>query len=221
MKKYESADKLQRRETIRKMAFLLSDSGALDDWEAVRRALAARFDALDVDRVLASPFLRLILDQRCRACSNRGTDHESAFPADQDDEAAPGAAPMDDFASAGMSTPVRHQPPDDACAAARWTAQPCLAGDIAALLADGRKLTAAQLAREIGAALRDIQKALQSMLACEEVHVAQRTPRGAGGRSARIFAIGGDTVAGSTSSWAKADPVVLRAMDALVRHGEP
>ncbi len=220
MKKCESVDKGARHETIRQRAFVLADSGTLDDWKAVGRALGTCFDVVDIERVLASRFFRLILDQRCRARREMGIDDQTnAGLTNQEDTSDPAESAVVELAPAHSRPLARQVQADEANTAIHGTVQPRLSGDIAALLADGRELTAAQVAQQLGAAVREVQGALQSMLACDEVHVARRTPRGAGGRSTRIFAMGGNTVAGATSDWPRADPVVLRAMDALVRHG--
>jgi hypothetical protein len=63
------------------------------------------------------------------------------------------------------------------------------------------------------------------MLDSGEVRVTRRAPRIAGGRAARIFAHNphdpgdGNADSGAASCWPRADSVVLRAMDALARHG--
>ncbi|HKR45320.1 MAG TPA: hypothetical protein VJU59_37560, partial [Paraburkholderia sp.] len=100
-----------------------------------------------------------------------------------------------------------------------------LTGAISGLLADDQELTAMQMAQQLDAGERKVRRALREMLASQEVRVVRRTPRCPSRRPARIFALalraegGAAVAAGLPSSWPKLDLVVLRAMDAFVRHG--
>jgi hypothetical protein len=221
MKVTEGMNSTECREVIRQRAFELADSGIFDDWEAIRRALCSRFHVAHLHQIFSSPFCRMDIDQRCRT-ARTSSSLDSATPVANDnresvkphlaDRAIPASSPP--MASCGRR---RHLAP------ARRIESQGLVGAIAALLDDGRELTAIQVAEELGAARREVQRAFREMLADDKVHVARRAPRSICGRPVRIFAsgpiTGGDAATSATSCWPGVDPVVLRVMDALARHG--
>ncbi|HTH61248.1 MAG TPA: hypothetical protein VL689_13945 [Paraburkholderia sp.] len=220
MSTVDDREHVDHREAIRRKAFELADSGMLDDWAAIRRTLHACFDIESVEQVLGSPFFRLDLDRRCWAGRARRTQFRRvpAWTDERDDVADRAGHP-----SPRASSPKARARCDGEHAASAGRRSPVLAADIAALLADGGERTVAQLAAQFGASTRDVQRTLQTMLAADEVHVSGRVQVALGGRAARVFAggpppDGGRAVMEATSSWPKADPVLLRAMDALARH---
>ncbi|MEM5314747.1 hypothetical protein [Paraburkholderia sp. JHI869] len=225
MRTGDNSEIVESHEAIRRRAFELADSGMLEGWEAVRRTLRACFDIENVEHVLGSHFCRLDLDLRCRARRVSGTRahvgpgrSEDRGGIDHEAHPARGVAPATAGSSTGQLRRRRER------AGGRPARSPGLAGDIATLLGDGREFTAIELAQQLGAATRDVQRALRAMLDGGEVRVARRAPRTAGGRTARIFArnphdaADRNTASGAASGWQRADPVVLRAMDALARH---
>ncbi len=219
MKESDGIDSTECREIIRRRAFELADSGIFDDWEAIRRALCSRFHDAHLHEIFASPFCRIDIDQRCRTARTSGS-RASATPEGNGNREGVKAhlavrakrvppRPMDTRRQRRRSIPAEHSQSQG------------LAGAIAALLSGDRELTAPQMAQELGAGQREVQRALRELLANHEVRIARRTPRSAGGRPARIFALGMDgdasVAASAASCWPKADPVVLRAMDAIAR----
>ena len=221
MKESDGINSTECREIIRRRAFELADSGIFDDWEAIRRALCSRFHDAHLHEIFASPFCRIDIDQRCRTARTSGS-RASASPEGNGNRESvkPHLAvrakrvpsrPMDTRRQRRRSVPAEHSQSQG------------LAGAIAALLGGDRELTAPQMAQELGAGQREVQRALRELLANHEVRIARRTPRSAGGRPARIFALGlgvdgdADIAASAASCWPKADPVVLRAMDAIAR----
>ena len=221
MNKEDDADPADHRVAIRNMAFELAESGIFDEWEAIRLALRTRFHAVHLHHIFASPFCRLDLDHRCRAARTNGS-RTGADPVLNGSREHINSCPLGSRMPASgrsMTCPEgrRHVGP------AQLKAVSGHAGGISALLADGGERTAAQLAQQLGVAQREVQRALRSMLANGEVHVARRTPRSMHGRSARIFASGPQAARGgnadpeTTSRWPQADTFVLQAMDALAR----
>jgi len=213
MKANDGVNPVECREVIRKRAFELADSGIFDDCEAVKRVLNARFHDAHLHQIFSSPFCRMDIDQRCQAARTRADDNAKHITSHLAERAMPAS-------SRPLASSRRQRP--RAPATRRESA--ALTGAIAGLLADGREMTAMQMAQQVDAGQREVQRALREMLAGQEVRVVRRTPRCAGGRPARIFALavpdtgGADTAAGLPSCWPKADLVVLRAMDAFARH---
>ena len=223
MKESDGINSTECRENIRLRAFELAESGIFDDWEAIRRALCSRFHDTHLHEIFASPFCRIDIDQRCRTARTSGA-RAGASPAGNGNREnnKPHLAVRAKRASSrpmGTCGQRRHDAP------AGHTEPQGLAGAIAALLADDRELTAPQMAQQLGAGQREVQRALRELLASHEVRIARRTPRSSGGRPARIFALGlpveggADLATSVASCWPKADPVVLRAMDAFARCG--
>lgn len=212
---------VQCREAIRQAAFELAGSGVFEGWEAVERVLCRRFNAEQVHLVFASPFCRLDLVRRCHA-ANR------TFPNGIVGPPAVGRECLGNQPSPCKSKRVSGAPSNDSRRghggrpATIDDNRSRLAREIAALMADGRERTAAQIAQRLGGVPREVQRALRTMLANDEVHIVGRVPRSAGGRSPRIYAVGprfggGAAAANAPSFWPKADPQILRIMDALVR----
>ena len=56
-----------RREAVRRAAYSLADSGKYADWQAVEKALRARYGVLDAHQLLANPVVRANIGQRCAA----------------------------------------------------------------------------------------------------------------------------------------------------------
>lgn len=215
-------DALQCCESIRKAAFALAGGGVFDGWASVERTLCLRFSAEQVRRVFASPFFRLDLVRRCHE-AQRTAPYRAVGPA------AMGHECVHDQPTPRKPTGVTDRPPKDD--RRRYGGRPTkvddrrsgVAREIAALMADGAERTAAQLAHRLGAAPREVQRALRTMLANDEVHIVGRVRRPAGGRCPRLFAGGprfdcGAAAANAPSFWPTADPQILRIMDALVRH---
>lgn len=204
MKREEKEYPIECREVVRTAAFEFADSGVFSGWEAVEQALCSRFDVEYIRLIFASHFCRLDLDRRCEAARVAGHCRQAALGGDGGD---------------GAGVPVVH----DRSAQAP-TASP-LSRDIAALLADGCGRTAAQVAQQLGAAQREVQGTLRTMLANDEVHATRHVSCAKGGRSSRIFTAGpgaesvGKAAPSPSVLWPKADPDVVRAMDALARCG--
>lgn len=218
MKETEVINSTECREVIRQRAFELADTGIFDDWEAISRVLCSRFQCTHLYQIFSSPFCRMDIDQRCRtARRDRLQGVVTPVTAGSSEKIKPHWTHSVSSRRAASQGTRQHDDP--------VTRRPGLAGAIAAALADGSERTAIQLAEQLGAGHREVQRALREMLADDEVHVARRAPRSVCGRPARIFAGGsrtrggGDGAIHAISCWPKADPVVLRAMDALSRHG--
>lgn len=60
-----------RRETIRRAAFRLADSGAFPGWQSIEVALSHRYGVLAASRLLADRAVRAELDRRCTAAIAR------------------------------------------------------------------------------------------------------------------------------------------------------
>ncbi|MEX3929265.1 hypothetical protein AB4Y36_35365 [Paraburkholderia sp. BR10936] len=65
MKNMIDTDTMERRERIRKKAFEFAESGAFTNWQAIGVALRSQFSTSHVEDILASPFCRLDLNNRC------------------------------------------------------------------------------------------------------------------------------------------------------------
>ncbi|MEX3978237.1 hypothetical protein AB4Y45_04530 [Paraburkholderia sp. EG287A] len=223
MKASDGINPIECREIIRQRAFELASSGIFDDCEAVKRVLCACFDAAHLHQIFSSPFCRIDIDQRCQAARTSGALNGDAQSGDGNPKhanphLAERAVPTSSRPLAGCP---RQRPPAPVTRSELAT----LTGAISGLLADGKELTAMQMAQQLDAGERKVRRALREMLASWEVRVVRRTPRCPSRRPARIFALadraegGAAVAAGLPSCWPKVDPVVLRAMDAFVRHG--
>ncbi|TDG02306.1 hypothetical protein E1N52_40365 [Paraburkholderia guartelaensis] len=220
MEETEVINSTECREVIRQRAFELADTGIFDDWEAIRRALCSRFQVTHLYQIFSSPFCRMDIDRRCRtARTGRSQGVVTSVADGRHQKTKPHRAHRASSRLPVSYGPKRYDDPETR------TRRPGLAGAIAAALADGSERTATQLAQQLGAGQREVQRALREMLSNDEVHVARRAPRAMCGRPARLFASGPQIKGGcdgavhAISCWPKADPVVLRAMDAFSRHG--
>jgi hypothetical protein len=223
MKANDGVSPIECREIIRRRAFELAESGIFEDCEAVKRVLCARFDVAHLHQIFSSPFCRVDIDQRCQAARTSGALNGEANAGDGNPKhskphLAQRAIPASSRRLAGCSrqrprAPVTHS---------ELTA---LTEAISCLLADGKEMTAMQMAQQLDAGQRKVRRALREMLDRQEVRVVRRTPRCPSRRPARIFALAvraeGNAAVGASqpSCWPKVDLVVLRAMDAFVRHG--
>ncbi|QGZ57073.1 hypothetical protein [Paraburkholderia acidiphila] len=209
-------------EAIRKAAFALASGGVFEGWAAVERTLCLRFSAEQVHQVFASPFFRLDLVRRCHE-AQRTVPYRTVGPAAVGQECL-----RDQPAPRKPTRATDRRPKDDH---RRYGGRPPkiddrrsgVAREIAALMSDRVERTAAQLAQCLGAVPREVQRALRTMLANDEVHIVGRVRRSEGGRCPRLFAGGprfeyGVAAANAPSFWPKVDPQILRIMDALVRH---
>ncbi|MBC8730728.1 hypothetical protein F6X39_21185 [Paraburkholderia sp. UCT2] len=52
---------------MRRAAYSLADSGRYADWQAVEKALRARYGVLDAHQFVGNPVVRANIDQRCVA----------------------------------------------------------------------------------------------------------------------------------------------------------
>ncbi|WP_321926382.1 hypothetical protein [Paraburkholderia guartelaensis] len=222
MKANDGVNAVECREVIRKRAFELADSGIFDDCEAVKRVLYARFLDAHLHQIFSSPFCRMDIDQRCQAARTGGALNGGAHAGG--DNAKPIMSRLAERTVPTASRPLASGPRQQPRSPVTRSESAALTGAIAGLLADGREMTAMQMAQQVDAGQREVQRALREMLAGQEVRVVRRTPRCAGGRPARIFALavpetgGADAATSLPSCWPKADLVVLRAMDAFSRH---
>lgn len=212
----------QCRDAIRKAAFELASSGVFDRWEAVERVLCRRFNVEQVHLVFASPFCRLDLVRRCDAA-------QRTVPSGTVRPTAVGKECLSDQPFPRKRRRITDGPPNAnrRGRGGRPTtiddSRSRLAREIAALMADAGERTAAQLAQHLDAAPREVQRALRTMLANDEVHIVGRVERSAGGRCPRLFAGGprferDAAAANAPSFWPRADLQILRIMDALVRN---
>jgi hypothetical protein len=60
-----------RRDAIRRAAYVLADSGLMDGWKAIERALLSRYGSAEMQCFFSSPFCRMHLNQRCAAARTR------------------------------------------------------------------------------------------------------------------------------------------------------
>ncbi|MEX3942391.1 hypothetical protein AB4Y44_23055 [Paraburkholderia sp. BR10937] len=223
MKTNDAVNPIECREVIRQKAFELADSGIFDDCEAVRRVLHKSFHVAHLHQIFSSPFCRMDIDQRCQVARMSGAPNGRAHAADGNSKHI--KPHLAEWALLTSSRPLAGCPRQRSRAPVTRSDSTALASAISGLLADGKELTAMQMAQQLDAGQREVRRALREMLASQEVFVARRTPRCPSSRPARIFALavrvdGSAAVgAGLPSCWPNADLVVLRAMDAFVRHG--
>ncbi|MEM5341388.1 hypothetical protein [Paraburkholderia azotifigens] len=211
---------LIRREGVRHAAYEMAESGLFAGWEAITLALGSRFDLADVHAVTDNRFCRCDLDERCMR--SRG-----------------GAALRSPAGSTGSTFP----PPVGACgteslaticsahaasssgrgkASTEWS-RPRTAERIGELMANGGKWTVTELAQKLGIRKQNVWMAMTAMQVEGIVHIAGKVACPGGRRWARVFASGpavDDEAESRTEAalwWPWADPVVVAAIDAMVR----